>query len=244
MWDTWQHCVLKSSLRRMERRVARPGAGRRRMLNPELMRWQREGYGGAGYKLWRGRIHRAWGLHEGAGTENEGVKGVECCLSFLLDPLGRWRHYFLRYRGEAAYQGKEEIQFFSFTSHHYLNFSLFFSKAVIVISYLKTHLMKIKLHLYYWNRCYRTYVGLHKQINRCRLGKVAVRIQREKGCIMPSKTIQERLGVHPLMSVGPKIVCTKIKQVDHLTIFSFFENFACEHTKCNKTARSFVYKRT
>ena len=60
--------------------------------------------------------------------------------------------------------------------------------------------MKIKLHLYYRKECYLTYIGLQEQINICnniqirRLAKVVVRIQRQKVCIIPSYTIQERLG--------------------------------------------------
>ena len=60
--------------------------------------------------------------------------------------------------------------------------------------------MKIKFHLYYGKESYLTYTGFQDQINRCnniqilRLAKVVVRIQRQKVCIIPNYTIQERLG--------------------------------------------------
>lgn len=75
-----------------------------------------------GQKYEGGRIHRAWGLHEGKGRKNEGCEGSMMWPQFpnwstggmvllLTEVLG----------GEAVYPGKEEILSFYFTSQDYLN---------------------------------------------------------------------------------------------------------------------------
>lgn len=139
---------------RMDRRAARPEAGRREAMHPELMEWQREWWGGVVSKIWRRQNSESIG-HCLKGKRENGSKE---CMMWPQFPTWSSGGIVVLLIGvqEGSSLSWERGNLVYLTSHGYLNlYSDFFPKAIIVTFDLRTHLVKIKHHLYYpkWMRC-------------------------------------------------------------------------------------------
>lgn len=112
---------------RMDRRAAWSEAGRREAMNPELMKWQREWWGGVGSKIRRRQNSESIGHC----LKGKGENGSEECMMWPQFPTWSSGGIVILLTGvqEGSSLSWERGNLVYFTSHGYLNlYSEFFQR--------------------------------------------------------------------------------------------------------------------